>query len=130
QELETLAEPEIPPELNARLRTYQKQGVSWLNFLDDHRFGGCLADDMGLGKTVQIIAFILLLRKKRPSMTHLLVVPTSLVFSWLHEHKKFAPSIRVLSHCVFERVGNTQTFSAYEPSIATYITLLSYIGFQ
>lgn len=129
QELETLAEPDIPPELNARLRTYQKQGVSWLNFLDDHRFGGCLADDMGLGKTVQIIAFILLLRKKRPSMTHLLVVPTSLVFSWLHELKKFAPSIRVLTHYGPDRAGNTRKFAEYELIITTYGTLLSDIGF-
>ncbi|MEO6979796.1 MAG: DEAD/DEAH box helicase, partial [Mucilaginibacter sp.] len=44
---------ETPATFVGSLRPYQQQGLSWLNFLDDFNFGGCLADDMGLGKTVQ-----------------------------------------------------------------------------
>ncbi|RYD76355.1 MAG: ATP-dependent helicase, partial [Sphingobacteriales bacterium] len=42
---------EIPKELKATLRQYQKDGLNRLNFLDDFNFGSILADDMGLGKT-------------------------------------------------------------------------------
>ena len=40
------------------LRPYQRQGVAWLQFLRENRFGGILADEMGLGKTLQTLAFI------------------------------------------------------------------------
>ena len=50
---------EIPKNLNASLRTYQKIGYQWLKTLDSYQFGGILADDMGLGKTIQVIAVIL-----------------------------------------------------------------------
>ena len=55
----------VPPEFQGSLRDYQKQGLNWLNFLDEFNFGACLADDMGLGKTIQIIALILLQRQKK-----------------------------------------------------------------
>lgn len=45
--------------LEADLRPYQAEGVSWLLFLRGIGLGGCLADDMGLGKTVQFIAYLL-----------------------------------------------------------------------
>ena len=41
-----------------RAAGYQKEGLGWLKFLQDLRFGGCLADDMGLGKTVQFLAVV------------------------------------------------------------------------
>jgi hypothetical protein len=59
QNFESVKEVQVSSALNATLRTYQQEGLNWLNFLDDFNFGGCLADDMGLGKTIQIIAFIL-----------------------------------------------------------------------
>ena len=40
------------------LRPYQRQGVAWLQFLRENRFGGILADEMGLGKTLQTLSFI------------------------------------------------------------------------
>ena len=43
----------IPKGLKTTLRDYQQQGLNWLQFLRESRFGGVLADDMGLGKTVQ-----------------------------------------------------------------------------
>jgi non-specific serine/threonine protein kinase len=42
--------PVPPPRgLKATLRGYQKQGLAYLNFLREYRFGGILADEMGLG---------------------------------------------------------------------------------
>ena len=39
-----------PQNFRGELRRYQKAGYDWLRFLNQYRFGGCLADDMGLGK--------------------------------------------------------------------------------
>ncbi len=43
---------------SGQLRAYQMEGLGWLHFLRDFRFGGCLADDSGLGKTVQVPALL------------------------------------------------------------------------
>ena len=48
-----------PAGLKAKLRDYQLEGVSWMQFLREYELGGILADDMGLGKTVQTLAHIL-----------------------------------------------------------------------
>lgn len=107
-----------PSELNASMRNYQQIGYSWMFHLDKHGFGGCLADDMGLGKTLQTIALLLKnknLHKKdsyiEPKQYNLqysifseeennmpaslIVMPTSLIYNWHREIKKFAPSLKV-----------------------------------
>ncbi len=124
-----LKEVPVPPELNATLRDYQRQGLNWLNFLDEHNFGACLADDMGLGKTIQIIAFILSQRKKRPNTTNLIVVPTSLLFNWQDEIAKFAPSMRLFTHYGPNRLKAVHEFSRYEVILTTYGMVLSDIHF-
>ncbi|WP_242359909.1 DEAD/DEAH box helicase [Anaeromyxobacter sp. SG17] len=83
--------------LHATLRPYQREGVRWLWTLARLGLGGCLADDMGLGKTVQILALLLLLKRRRLlEGPHLLVVPASLLANWKAEAERFAPSLRVL----------------------------------
>ena len=89
---------EVPKSLDNILRDYQKFGFRWLKLLAKYKFGGILADDMGLGKTLQSIAFIVsvladIRLKKQPA---LIICPSSLVYNWLNELKKFAPEIRVL----------------------------------
>lgn len=88
----------LPDRLNTVLRDYQKYGFRWLKMLAKYKFGGILADDMGLGKTLQSIAFIVsvlseIREKQQPA---LIVCPSSLVYNWLNELKKFAPEIQVL----------------------------------
>jgi superfamily II DNA or RNA helicase len=83
-------------ELETTLRPYQKSGVAWLDFLRRNGFGGILADEMGLGKTVQMLAFL----KSIAGQAHapsIIVCPTSLVFNWVAEVKKFTPGLRVLA---------------------------------
>jgi superfamily II DNA or RNA helicase len=91
------AKLECPPlgELDKVLRPYQKHGVAWLHFLRDNAFGGILADEMGLGKTLQTLAFLksLKIENNRP---HLIICPTSLVFNWLAEARKFTPDLKLL----------------------------------
>jgi superfamily II DNA or RNA helicase len=109
------AKLECPPlgPLENVLRPYQKQGVAWLAFLREHGFGGVLADEMGLGKTLQALGFLASLPPgeagaKRP---HLIVCPTTLVFNWIAEARKFTPNLKVLAlqgpdrHALFEQIG-------------------------
>src|SRR5690606_14432756 len=114
-----------PKELKAKLRDYQQEGLNWLNFLDNFNFGGCLADDMGLGKTLQIIAFILSQREKHGHRTNLIVVPTSLLFNWLEEIEKFAPSMKVEVHYGPQREKDVEELNKYEVVLTTYGMLLS-----
>ena len=128
-DFEAITSAPIPEGLRATLRPYQRQGLSWLNFLDDFNFGGVLADDMGLGKTVQIIAFILLQHEKVEHNTNLLVVPTSLIHNWQEEIEKFAPSLRVHVLHGPNRARTAARFDEHELIITTYGTLLSDIIF-
>jgi len=92
-----VAEVAPPQGLNAQLRGYQQQGLNWLQFLRAQGFGGVLADDMGLGKTLQTLAHILLEKESgRMDRPCLVVAPTSLMFNWRREARRYAPALRVL----------------------------------
>lgn len=86
----------IPDSLTSVLRDYQKVGFQWFKTLAKYKFGGILADDMGLGKTVQSIAFIVsvLPEIRNRKMPALIVSPSSLVYNWMSELRKFAPEIK------------------------------------
>ncbi|MBU7578243.1 MAG: SNF2 helicase associated domain-containing protein [Flavihumibacter sp.] len=119
----------VPPTLHTELRRYQQEGLNWLHFLHENEFGGVLADDMGLGKTVQIIAFLLLLKEKNHDSTHLLVVPTSLLFNWQVELQRFAPSLKCLVLHGANRNKNTEAFEQYDIILTSYGTLLTDITY-
>ncbi|MBO4819971.1 MAG: DEAD/DEAH box helicase [Prevotella sp.] len=80
------------PQVKAKLRNYQAEGVKWINYLHENSLGGCLADDMGLGKTLQTIAMLARIypKTKTPSI---IVMPRTLLFNWQDELKKFAPQL-------------------------------------
>ena len=66
----------VPDTFKGELRGYQQEGLSWMKFLSDFNFGGCLADYMGLGKTVQFLATLLRrLEDKKDAPPSLVVVP-------------------------------------------------------
>ncbi|PTB96210.1 DNA helicase [Marivirga lumbricoides] len=119
----------VPAGLNGKLRGYQREGLNWLNFLDDFNFGGVLADDMGLGKSVQIIAFMLLQKQKRGANTNLLVVPTTLIFNWEAEIEKFAPKLKVFTLKGPERSRETTHYQNYDIILTSYTTLLTDVNF-
>ncbi len=86
-----------PKGLRATLRSYQRQGVAWMQFLADCGLSGVLADDMGLGKTLQTLAHILAEKERgRLDRPALVVVPTSLIPTWRSELRRFAPDLRLL----------------------------------
>lgn len=104
-----------PASFIGTLRPYQVKGLSWMAFLDTLGLGACLADDMGLGKTIQLLALLADERERadeiaaagaeggRPGPT-LLVVPMSVVANWVHEARRFTPSLKVLVHHGPERL--------------------------
>lgn len=108
----------IPKNLNGVLRNYQEKGFKWLNTLDYLGFGGILGDEMGLGKTFQTIAFLL----SKENSISLIVAPTSLVFNWYSEFKKFAPSLKVVmvNKSPSEREEIIKDYKKYDILITTY----------
>lgn len=96
QELRTpkkIRSARLPGSFRATLRPYQKDGFTWLDYMNRLGFGACLADDMGLGKTVQVLAFLEKLRKQAKDSRVLLIVPASLLGNWQKEAEKFAPEM-------------------------------------
>lgn len=86
----------ISSKLNATLRSYQRDGVLWLQLQRKNNHGCLLADEMGLGKTIQVIAHLCCITSNH---RHLVIAPTSLIYNWHHEVNTFAPYLS--SHFIF-----------------------------
>lgn len=85
--------------LDKTLRSYQKDGVAWLAFLQKYGFGGVLADEMGLGKTIQTLGFLEMLRttsKAGEKAPALVICPKTLLSVWQQEANTYTPDARVL----------------------------------
>ncbi|MFN9823364.1 MAG: SNF2-related protein [Planctomyces sp.] len=119
-----LEQVEVPATFVGQLRGYQREGLSWLKFLGDFNFGGCLADDMGLGKTVQFLAMLLRrLEDVKSPPPSLVVVPRSLMFNWSSECGRFAPGLRVMEYTGLERANSRADFSRHHLILTTYGTV-------
>ena len=114
-----------PKDFKGELRGYQREGLGWLEFLQEFGFGGCLADDMGLGKTVQMLALLQDRVKQKDSgnFPSLIVVPKSLMFNWEQEATKFTPELKVLEYAGLERAQLRDEFHKYDIILTTYGTL-------
>jgi non-specific serine/threonine protein kinase len=117
----TLIEP--PQGLNATLRGYQQQGLSYLNFLREYGFGGILADEMGLGKTIQTLSFIQYMVETGRTGPNLIVVPTSVLPNWDREAEKFVPGLRRLIIYGTRRENMFSHISESDLVITTYALL-------
>ncbi|WP_090087698.1 DEAD/DEAH box helicase [Clostridium uliginosum] len=109
---------QMPYGIQAKLREYQRDGYNWFRTLDYLGFGGILGDEMGLGKTLQTIVFLL----SKSKSNSLIVAPTSLIYNWFNEFKKFAPSMNV---CIInggkeEREELIKCYKEYDVIITTY----------
>ncbi len=99
-----------PPGFQGLLRDYQREGLSWFEFLRRFGLGGCLADDMGVGKTIQVLALLEKARAERAggngkskAKPSLVVAPKSVLFNWVEEARRFTPELRVLDYSGPER---------------------------
>jgi SNF2 family DNA or RNA helicase len=129
-------EQPLPKGFVGTLRPYQKAGYDWLNFLSSYRFGGCLADDMGLGKTVTTLAMLQHQKEVGVVEPSLLVMPTSLLYNWELEAKKFTPQLKVLVYTGSNRDKDIQRFDGYDLILTSYgilridVDLLKYYRFN
>ncbi len=114
-----------PKHLMPILRPYQESGFHWLNFLSEVGWGGILADDMGLGKTIQALSFLHHLREKNGHLKALVACPTTLMYNWENEIKKFAPELTYHIHHGAQRTRDKLLFDKYNVIITTYGTLRS-----
>lgn len=117
EEIESFA---IPGGFRGTLRPYQQAGYDWMNFLRQYRFGGCLADDMGLGKTVMTLAMLQGQKEAGATEPSLLVMPTSLLYNWELEARKFTPDLRVMVYTGTYREKNTAQFDGYDLILTSY----------
>ncbi|WP_069998482.1 DEAD/DEAH box helicase [Cellulosilyticum sp. I15G10I2] len=116
------ADYEVPGEIKATLRSYQKRGYRWLKTMAHYGFGGILADDMGLGKTLQVITLIASELEDKLLKPSLVVCPTSLTLNWENEIQRFAPHLKALVVA-----GNIESRKALFDEIEGYhIVITSY----
>ena len=127
RDVEKIPQLKAPDAFKGSLRRYQERGLSWMSFLIDHGFGGCLADDMGLGKTVQVLATLAHRRAgrkvKRPPPT-LVVCPTAVVINWSREARRFTPGLAVHVHQGHGRVRDEKAFR--DTAAASDLVVTSY----
>ncbi len=110
----------VPEAVQAKLRDYQQGGFQWLCLLDEMGWGGCLADDMGLGKTLQTLSFLQHIVERYPAETHLVVCPTSLLYNWEAEMKKFVPLLERYIHYGAGRELDEETFKRARVILTSY----------
>jgi superfamily II DNA or RNA helicase len=124
RDLAELEDVDLPADLTAELRPYQRDGFRWLAFLWQHGMGGVLADDMGLGKTLQTLALICHARAHAPTRRPFLVVaPTSVVPNWVEEAARFAPGLSVAA---VRRTGATSGRTVDELAEGADVVVTSY----
>jgi superfamily II DNA or RNA helicase len=115
----------LKPPLSDIMRPYQKDGVSWLCFLESHGFCGLLADEMGLGKTLEALGWLQLERsdpesKGKPA---LIICPTSLVENWAEEAARFVPEMKVLTLTGAERHEKWEDLATSDIVVTSYALL-------
>ncbi len=119
---------DLPPEslnreksfrFKGTLRTYQQQGVAFMQYLTDRNFNPLLADEMGLGKTVQLLA-LLASRMSRGGKPSLIVCPASLTVNWEREARRFVPEMQVAAPQGNERNNVLKKPESFDLLILSY----------
>ncbi|GAU97707.1 hypothetical protein RvY_08957 [Ramazzottius varieornatus] len=88
----------VPVPIEAQLRSYQQDGLNWLDFLNRYGLHGILCDDMGLGKTLQTICIIACDHYRKAGrkeqnggspVISLVICPSTLIGHWAKEVIRF-----------------------------------------
>lgn len=127
RQFNTINEIDPPATLKPILRPYQIAGFQWLNYLKEVNWGGILADDMGLGKTVQALSFLEHFRADigQGQVKALVVCPTTLIYNWESEIRKFTPKLTYRIHHGATRTRLREEILDHNVTITTYGTLRS-----
>ncbi len=118
-------EPSAEPRgFRGELRPYQRDGLGWLEFLQELGLGGCLADDMGLGKTIQVLALLQARRLRSPGRRarrpSLVVAPRSVVHNWIEEAARFTPRLEVVDYSGPRRKRLLPSLAENDLAVTTY----------
>ncbi len=127
--------------LKTVLRPYQIEGVKWLLKHYENGLGACLADDMGLGKTLQTLATLVAVQEQltiekteniqtdlfgneisvpKEYLKTLIVLPSSLVFNWYNEARKFTPHFRRVQYTGSDRKIFSRKLEKYDLIFTSY----------
>ena len=129
------------PLVKATLRPYQIEGVKWLLEHYNNGLGACLADDMGLGKTLQTLTTLVAVQEQldfekaenvqldlfgneipvaKEYLKALIVLPSSLVFNWYNEARKFTPHFRRVQYIGNDRKLLSKKLEKYDLIFTSY----------
>ncbi|MCG9791421.1 DEAD/DEAH box helicase [Flavobacterium algicola] len=135
----------LSPLVKATLRPYQTEGVKWLLEHYHNGMGACLADDMGLGKTIQTLSALVAVQEQLENQQReaeqldlfgnsipqskeyvkvLVVLPSSLVFNWYNEARKFTPHLRRIQYVGNDRKLIAKKLSRYDLVFTSYAIAL------
>lgn len=127
--------------VKATLRPYQIEGVKWLLEHYNNGLGACLADDMGLGKTLQTLTTLVAVQEQldfekaenvqpdlfgneipvaKEYLKALIVLPSSLVFNWYNEARKFTPHFRRVQYIGNDRKLLSKKLEKYDLIFTSY----------
>lgn len=127
--------------IKATLRPYQIEGVKWLLEHYNNGLGACLADDMGLGKTLQTLTTLVAVQEQldfekaeniqldlfgneivtpKEYLKALIVLPSSLVFNWYNEARKFTPHFRRVQYIGNDRKILSKKLEKYDLIFTSY----------
>ncbi|PVH92788.1 hypothetical protein DM02DRAFT_619713 [Periconia macrospinosa] len=95
-----------PEGINATMKPYQLEGLSFLVHLYNNGLSGILGDEMGLGKTLQTLSLFQYLEEldRKNGVTseelrpYLVICPLSVLDNWINEIRKFTPGLKVLRY--------------------------------
>jgi len=125
KDFDKINEVQPPAHLAGILRPYQTAGFQWLSYLQNINWGGILADDMGLGKTIQALSFLQHYKNQNHQMNAMVVCPTTLIYNWENEIKKFTPELSYSIHHGSSRTRDVEALMKHDIVITTYGTLRS-----
>ena len=130
--------------VKATLRPYQIEGVKWLLEHYNNGLGACLADDMGLGKTLQTLTTLVAVQEQldfekaenvqldlfgneipvaKEYLKALIVLPSSLVFNWYNEARKFTPHFRRVQYIGNDRKLLSKKLEKYDVIFTSYAVI-------
>lgn len=128
---------DLPVEIKAELRKYQRDGVSWMAFLAKFQLHGILCDDMGLGKTLQSICVLSSKHFERAqrfkatqapdakALPSLVICPPTLTGHWCHEIRQYATNLQPLLYAGLpnERARLQSMIPRYDCIVVSYDTV-------